>query len=120
MGINRTPKLQEDQISQVRYLDRWVSRTYFRAFVYNETGKKLANSYEEFIKLTSSGIWFETKEAFLKHQIDENEKNIQKDLLKESEEESILDSEKETIASDEPMQSEPKNSAKESNRKRKS
>ena len=47
--------------SQVLYLGRWVSREHFRAFVYNSTGEKLANSYQEFSDLISSGTWFAEK-----------------------------------------------------------
>ncbi len=43
---------------QVLYLGRWVSRSHFRAFVYNNSGSKLAESYKEFSDLISSGIWF--------------------------------------------------------------
>jgi hypothetical protein len=48
---------------QVEYLGRWVNRNNFRAFVYNmQSEETLANSYDEFKELISSGIWFETKE----------------------------------------------------------
>ncbi len=47
--------------TQVLYLGRWVSREFFRAFVYNSTGQKMANSYQEFSDLISSGIWFADK-----------------------------------------------------------
>lgn len=47
---------------QVLYMGRWVSREYFRAFVYNSTGQKLANSYQEFIDLIASGVWNAEKE----------------------------------------------------------
>ena len=47
---------------QVLYLDRWVSREHFRAFVYNSTGERLANSYQEFSDLIASGIWFARKD----------------------------------------------------------
>lgn len=43
---------------QILYLGRWVSREHFRAFVFNSTGQKLANSYEEFSEMISSGVWF--------------------------------------------------------------
>ena len=49
-------------ISQVMYLGRWVSRNNFRAFVYSENGQKLANSYDEYIKLIESGSWFSCRE----------------------------------------------------------
>ncbi len=48
--------------NQAMYLSRWVDKSNFRAFVYNEKGdQKLANSYPEFESLTSSGIWFAEK-----------------------------------------------------------
>lgn len=46
--------------SQFEYLGRWVDKHNFRANVYNGKEKKLAKSYEEFIDLISSGLWFET------------------------------------------------------------
>ena len=47
---------------QFQYLNRWVNKEHFRAFVYNEKGeKKLANSYQEFESLTTSGLWFSSK-----------------------------------------------------------
>lgn len=49
-------------VSQVMYLTRWVSRNNFRAFVYNETEQKLANSYDEYTSLIESGLWFSQKE----------------------------------------------------------
>ena len=47
---------------QVLYKGRWVSREFFRAFVYNSTGQKMANSYQEFSELISSGVWFAGKD----------------------------------------------------------
>lgn len=44
--------------SQVMYLGRWVSKEHFRTFVYNEKGKRLANSYDEYESLIGSGLWF--------------------------------------------------------------
>lgn len=46
---------------QVLYQGRWVSREHFRAFVYNSTGQRIAESYQEFSDLISSGIWFVDK-----------------------------------------------------------
>ena len=48
--------MKED--NQVLYLGRWVSREHFRAFVYNSTGQKMANSYDEFSDMISSGVWY--------------------------------------------------------------
>lgn len=47
---------------QVLYDGRWVTRDNFRAFVYNSTDKKLANSYKEYRDLIESGLWFSNKE----------------------------------------------------------
>lgn len=63
-------RLQKDKVTvkpdlhegQFHYLGRWVDKHSFRAFVYDKNGnEKLADSYEEFRKLTTSGIWFESK-----------------------------------------------------------
>jgi len=44
---------------KVIYLGRAVPRQHFRAYVYNVDGeKKLAESYDDFEKLVSSGLWF--------------------------------------------------------------
>lgn len=55
MAINKIP-------DQVLYLGRWVDKTHFRAFVYNETGKKLADSYKEYADLIGSGLWYAEKQ----------------------------------------------------------
>ena len=43
---------------QVLYMDRWVSREHFRTYVYSETEKRIANSWDEYLKLIESGLWF--------------------------------------------------------------
>lgn len=49
---------------QFNYLGRWVDKEHFRAFVYGlNDQKKLANNYDEYEKLISSGIWFDTLES---------------------------------------------------------
>ena len=48
-------------VEQVMYLDKFVDKDTFRAFVYRENEQKLANSYEEFESLIASGLWFVTK-----------------------------------------------------------
>ncbi|HWY34744.1 MAG TPA: hypothetical protein VNX68_08860 [Nitrosopumilaceae archaeon] len=56
-----------DVKKQVMYLDRWVDREHFRAFVYKSGGdKKLARSYEEFELLISSGLWFDSIDSIPK------------------------------------------------------
>lgn len=48
---------------QFQYLGRWVDKAHFRAFVYDKKdGQRLANSYNEYETLISSGLWFASKE----------------------------------------------------------
>ncbi len=53
---------RESADSQVLYQGRWVNRHHFRAFVYNTSGQKLANSYDEYVKLIEGGLWFSSLE----------------------------------------------------------
>lgn len=53
---------KKNNIAQVFYCGRWVNRNNFRVFVYNESGQKLANTYEEYLKLIESGLWFSSKD----------------------------------------------------------
>lgn len=47
---------------QFYYINRWVDKNTFCAFVYDEKGdQKLAKSYSEFEHLISSGVWFAVK-----------------------------------------------------------
>ena len=47
---------------QVLYLDRWVNKCHFAAFVYNDNGeKRLAKTYDEFETLVASGLWKDRK-----------------------------------------------------------
>ncbi len=64
--------MSEEVDKQVLYLGRWVSREHFRAFVYNSSGEKMANSYQEFSDLISSGVWFAEKQDIPKKD-EENE-----------------------------------------------
>lgn len=48
------------RVDQVFYNDRWVDKEHFRAFVYNETNKKLAQSHKEYEDLISTGLWFDS------------------------------------------------------------
>ena len=46
----------------VIYKGKHVPREHFRVFVYNKDNeKKLANSYDEYLELTSTGMWFDEK-----------------------------------------------------------
>lgn len=59
-------KLRNVNQTQFLYLNRWVDKEHFRAFVYDAKGdQKLAGSYDEFNKLIDSGLWFETRENAL-------------------------------------------------------
>jgi hypothetical protein len=70
-------------IEQFQYCERWVNKENFRAFVYDINGnKKLANSYDEFFKLTSSGIWFEKKPELKNIEEFENKENTENTDLK--------------------------------------
>lgn len=54
-------KHKENQGKQVAYLGRYVDYYHFRVFVYNKEGEsKLADSYEKYTSLVSSGLWFST------------------------------------------------------------
>lgn len=55
-------KIKNAETGQFQYLNRWVDKANFRAFVYNKLGeKKLANSHDEFESLISTGLWFASK-----------------------------------------------------------
>lgn len=55
-------KKKTQKVDQFLYLDRWVDKAHFRAYVYDRAGNsKLANNYQEFEDLTISGIWFASK-----------------------------------------------------------
>lgn len=70
MTINQN-KPHNPFVGQILYMGRWVDKKNFRAFVYDTKGEqKLAENYEEFNELTSSGAWFESKEAVDKHKIE--------------------------------------------------
>lgn len=54
--------IKDPHAGQFLYLDRWVDKETFRAFVYDKNcNEKLADSYQEFEELTTSGIWFASK-----------------------------------------------------------
>jgi len=61
IGSNTFLEAKEHE-GQFNYLGRWVDKHTFRAFVYSDKGdEKLANSYQEFISLTTSGLWYASK-----------------------------------------------------------
>lgn len=47
---------------QVEYQGRWVPKEHFRVFVYNKSGERLVNSYEEYQEALASGLWFSTQD----------------------------------------------------------
>lgn len=50
------------RVKQVFYNGRWVDKEFFRAFVYNETEQKLAQTYKEYELLIATGTWFDNRE----------------------------------------------------------
>ena len=45
------------------YQGRWIKKSFFRVFVYNRAGEKcLADGHDEYVRLLTSGDWFETPE----------------------------------------------------------
>lgn len=61
-------KIIEEESEQVLYKGKWVDRKYFRAYVYNVSGQKLANSYKEYSELIESGLWYSCKEDIVPKQ----------------------------------------------------
>lgn len=60
---------KQKKADQFLYLDRWVDKEFFRAFVYDKDGnQKLANSYDEFQSLMDSGVWFASKPEIVQKQ----------------------------------------------------
>ena len=47
---------------QVLYQGRWVSKSNFRVYVYNASGKKLVNTYDDYKDLIQGGLWFSSIE----------------------------------------------------------
>ena len=61
--------------NQFQYLDRWVDKANFRAFVYDKDGKeRIANSHKEFETLTTNGLWFASKPYASK--VERKQKNV--------------------------------------------
>lgn len=50
--------IMDEHENQILYNGRWIPKKYFRGFVYNSSGHRLAESYDEYAELISSGIWF--------------------------------------------------------------
>ena len=49
----------EDKEGQFIYCNRWVDKKHFRAYVYSKDAKKIANSYDEYLELIATGLWFD-------------------------------------------------------------
>jgi hypothetical protein len=63
-----------DLKNQFLYLNRWVDKKNFSAFVYDRNNnKQLARNYDEYIKLVESGLWFDRPV-----EINKNEKKLRK------------------------------------------
>ena len=46
----------------VFYNNKHIDKDHFRVFVYDKDNKtKLANSYDEYLELTATGLWFDQK-----------------------------------------------------------
>jgi hypothetical protein len=61
-SVNKPISINAKKEEQFLYLGRWVNKNGFRAFVYDRKGNtKLANTFQEFEDLTSSGLWFASK-----------------------------------------------------------
>lgn len=56
------------KVCQVFYNNRWVDKNNFRAFVYNGSEQKLAESYKEYEDLIASGLWFSKKDQTIVNQ----------------------------------------------------
>jgi hypothetical protein len=68
---------KNQKVDQFLYLNRWVDKAHFRAFVYDRFGNaKLANNYQEFEDLTTSGIWFASKPEFSASPPRKEKKNV--------------------------------------------
>ena len=60
--MDQSRKVEKINNEQFFYIDRWVNKNHFRAYVYDEKGnQQLANSFKEYESLTASGIWFAEK-----------------------------------------------------------
>jgi hypothetical protein len=60
--MDKPQKVTNLHQGQVLYLGKWVDKSSFGAFVYNDKDEqKLANNYAEYESLIASGIWFATK-----------------------------------------------------------
>lgn len=46
----------------VKYCNRLVAKDGFRTWVYSKDSKKLAGSWDEYMTLVGSGLWFSSKD----------------------------------------------------------
>jgi len=54
--------IKDSHVGQFLYLGRWVDKATFCAFVYDKNGnEKLAENYQNFQNMISSGLWFASK-----------------------------------------------------------
>lgn len=54
------------KVEYVNYQGKPVLKEHFRAFVYNASGKIVAENWDKYCKLIDSGEWFESPEAIHK------------------------------------------------------
>ncbi len=97
MVMNQTKK---EVHGQVLYKDRWVDKSHFRAFVYNVTDQKLANSFNEYEQMIASGLWFNTKEDALNAVKVEEEPKTKKEIRAEKVEKIAKEIKEKTSKSD--------------------
>lgn len=46
----------------VKYCHRMVAKDGFRTWVYSKDSKKLASSWDDYVSLVESGLWFSSKD----------------------------------------------------------
>ncbi len=64
--VHKMPVPNRGVSSRFLYCGRMISKDHFRAWVYGKDGRKMANNYDDFVKLVATGLWFESIEAMSK------------------------------------------------------
>ena len=95
--MNQTKK---ESHGQVLYMDRWVDKAHFRAFVYNTKEQRIANSYNEYENLLASGLWFNTQADALNAVKIEAEPKSKKEIRAEKVEKIVKEIKEKTSKSD--------------------
>lgn len=52
-------KSPSEHEGQFLYRGKWVDKKHFRAFVYGDDVSTVANSYEHYVELIATGLWFD-------------------------------------------------------------